>query len=48
MDMSIVQDIEERVNANHVPDYIDDIFKYLKEMEVKKTWLDLGGWGAFC
>ncbi|XP_015272579.1 PREDICTED: LOW QUALITY PROTEIN: cyclin-A2 [Gekko japonicus] len=35
MDMSIVQDIEERVNVNHVPDYIDDIFKYLKEMEVK-------------
>ncbi|XP_054846018.1 cyclin-A2 [Eublepharis macularius] len=35
MDMSIVQEIEEIVNVNHVPDYIEDIFKYLREMEVK-------------
>ncbi|XP_077156531.1 cyclin-A2 [Paroedura picta] len=35
MDMSIVQEVEETVNVNHVPDYVDDIFKYLREMEVK-------------
>ncbi|XP_066487887.1 cyclin-A2 [Tiliqua scincoides] len=35
MDMSIVQDAEEKVNVNHVPDYIEDIYKYLREMEVK-------------
>ncbi|XP_019377372.1 PREDICTED: cyclin-A2, partial [Gavialis gangeticus] len=35
MDISIIQDVEERVNVNHVPDYIDDIHKYIREMEVK-------------
>ncbi|XP_062839676.1 cyclin-A2 [Anolis carolinensis] len=35
MDMSIVQEAEARVNVNHVPDYIEDIYKYLREMEVK-------------
>ncbi|KAJ6668786.1 hypothetical protein lerEdw1_012270 [Lerista edwardsae] len=35
MDMSVVQEGEERVNVNHVPDYIEDIYKYLREMEVK-------------
>ncbi|XP_061441186.1 cyclin-A2 [Rhineura floridana] len=35
MDMSIVQETEQRINVNHVPDYIEDIYKYLKEMEVK-------------
>nr|XP_060634977.1 cyclin-A2 [Anolis sagrei ordinatus] len=35
MDMSIVQEAEPRVNVNHVPDYIEDIYKYLREMEVK-------------
>lgn len=35
MDMSIVQEAEERVNVNHVPDYIEDIYKYLREMEVR-------------
>ncbi|XP_044284842.1 cyclin-A2 [Varanus komodoensis] len=34
-DMSIVQDVEQRINVNHVPDYIEDIYKYLREMEVK-------------
>nr|XP_020637129.1 cyclin-A2 [Pogona vitticeps] len=35
MDMSIVQEGEQRINVNHVPDYIEDIYKYLREMEVK-------------
>ncbi|XP_028599302.2 cyclin-A2 isoform X1 [Podarcis muralis] len=35
MDMSIVQETEQRINVNHVPDYIEDIYKYLREMEVK-------------
>ncbi|XP_062991203.1 cyclin-A2 [Elgaria multicarinata webbii] len=35
MDMSIVQEVEQRFNVNHVPDYIEDIYKYLREMEVK-------------
>lgn len=35
MDISIIQDVEERVNVNHVPDYIDDIHKYIREMEVR-------------
>nr|XP_056711397.1 cyclin-A2 [Euleptes europaea] len=35
MDMSIVQEVEEIINVNHVPDYIEDIFKYLREMEMK-------------
>ncbi|XP_053107419.1 cyclin-A2 [Hemicordylus capensis] len=35
MDMSIVQEVENRINVNHVPDYIEDIYKYLREMEVK-------------
>lgn len=44
MDMSIVQEVEERINVNHVPDYVDDIFKYLREMEVKNFgW----AWGKY-
>ncbi|XP_063166887.1 cyclin-A2 isoform X2 [Candoia aspera] len=35
MDMSIVQEAEQKINVNHVPDYIEDIYKYLREMEVK-------------
>uniref|UniRef100_A0A8C6X4A7 Cyclin-A2 n=1 Tax=Naja naja TaxID=35670 RepID=A0A8C6X4A7_NAJNA len=33
MDMSI--EAEQKINVNHVPDYIEDIYKYLREMEVK-------------
>uniref|UniRef100_A0A8D0H1P5 Cyclin-A2 n=1 Tax=Sphenodon punctatus TaxID=8508 RepID=A0A8D0H1P5_SPHPU len=35
MDMSVIQEVEERVNVNHVPDYVEDIHTYLREMEVK-------------
>ncbi|KAM9143219.1 cyclin-A2 isoform 1-T1 [Pangshura tecta] len=35
MDISISQEVEEKVNVNQVPDYIEDIYTYLREMEVK-------------
>ncbi|XP_015717401.1 cyclin-A2 [Coturnix japonica] len=35
MDISITSEAEERPNVNNVPDYVSDIHKYLREMEVK-------------
>ncbi|TFK16263.1 putative GPI-anchored adhesin-like protein PGA55-like [Platysternon megacephalum] len=35
MDISVTQEVEEKVNVNQVPDYIEDIYTYLREMEVK-------------
>ncbi|KAM6220171.1 cyclin-A2 [Rhynchocyon petersi] len=35
MDMSIVLEDEKPVSANEVPDYLEDIHTYLREMEVK-------------
>uniref|UniRef100_A0A8C8SVM8 Cyclin-A2 n=1 Tax=Pelusios castaneus TaxID=367368 RepID=A0A8C8SVM8_9SAUR len=35
MDISVTQEVEENVNVNQVPDYIDDIYAYLREMEMK-------------
>ncbi|XP_078396214.1 cyclin-A2 [Cetorhinus maximus] len=35
LDMSISSDEEKRVNANALPEYADDIHKYLREMELK-------------
>lgn len=36
MDMSI--EAEQKINVNHVPDYIEDIYKYLREMEVRTNY----------
>ncbi|XP_067405586.1 cyclin-A2 [Emydura macquarii macquarii] len=35
MDISLTQEVEEKIHVNQAPDYIDDIYTYLREMEVK-------------
>lgn len=39
MDMSI--EAEQKINVNHVPDYIEDIYKYLREMEVRTEYANI-------
>lgn len=36
MDMSVVEGEEKPVNVNEVPEYADEIYTYLREMEVRK------------